>query len=101
MPACLLTVIGLMEDGVTTSHQRTDVLLTSAQAGALLGKSPKTVIRMAERGDLPIAQKLPGPHGQYLFEASVVQQKALEQVHERERDREAGTLFESEGGVQS
>lgn len=78
-------------------------MLTSTQAGALLGKSSKTIIRMAERGDLPIAQKLPGPHGQYLFEAATVQQKALEQVHEQESQRNAGTLFEddAEGGDRS
>lgn len=76
-------------------------MLTSAQAGALLGKSSKTIIRMAERGDLPIAQKLPGPHGQYLFEADDVQKKALEQVQEQELQRNSGTLFEGdepEGG---
>ncbi len=42
-------------------------LLTSPQAGLLLGKSARTVQRMADAGALPIAQKLPGPNGAYLF----------------------------------
>lgn len=76
-------------------------MLTSAQAGQLLGKSAKTVIRMAERGDLQVAQKLPGPNGAYLFDPDTVQDKALEQVQEAARQRDAGTLFEDdepEGG---
>lgn len=56
------------------------ILLTSSQSGRLLGKSSKTVIRMAERGELPVAQKLPGPHGAYLFDAEVVQRMALCEV---------------------
>lgn len=41
-------------------------LITSFEAGLLLGKSARTVQRMAG-DDLPIAQKLPGPNGAYLF----------------------------------
>lgn len=44
-----------------------DELLTSTQAGALLGKSGRTVTRMVEAGVLKPAQKLPGPNGAYLF----------------------------------
>ena len=42
-------------------------LLTSPQAGLILGKSSRTVQRLAETGVLPAAQKLPGPNGAYLF----------------------------------
>lgn len=42
-------------------------LLTSTQAGARLGKSARTIQRMADAGELPVAQKLPGPNGAYLF----------------------------------
>lgn len=42
-------------------------LLTSPQAGRILGKSARTIQRMADAGDLPVAQKLPGPNGAYLF----------------------------------
>jgi hypothetical protein len=48
-------------------------LLTSTQAGALLGKSARTVIRLAEANRLPIAQKLPGPNGAYLFRRADVE----------------------------
>lgn len=42
-------------------------LITSPQAGLILGKSARTVQRMAEAGSLPVAQKLPGPNGAFLF----------------------------------
>lgn len=45
-------------------------LLTSPEAGAILGKSARTVQRMADAGVLPVAQKLPGPNGAYLFRRS-------------------------------
>lgn len=44
-----------------------DALLTSTQAGVVLGKSARTVTRLADAGALPVAQKLPGPNGAYLF----------------------------------
>ena len=53
-----------------------DALLTSPQAGLLLGKSARTVQRLAEAGALPIAQKLPGPNGAYLFRESDVRRLA-------------------------
>ena len=59
-----LTDTGHMSYG---RHMPADALLTSPQAGALLGKSARTVQRMAENGDLPVAQKLDGPNGAYLF----------------------------------
>ncbi len=40
-----------------------DDLLNSTQAGAILGKSGKTVLRMADAGTLPVAHRLPGPNG--------------------------------------
>lgn len=42
-------------------------LLTASQVGTLIGRSGRTVIRMAENGLIPIAAKLPGPTGAYLF----------------------------------
>lgn len=42
-------------------------LLTATQVGAMANRSSRTVIRMAEAGDIPIAAKLPGPNGAYLF----------------------------------
>jgi len=55
-------------------------LLTSPQAGLLLGKSARTVQRMADAGDLPIAQKLPGPNGAYLFRRGDVEAARIAKV---------------------
>lgn len=46
---------------------KTADLLTTAQVAILLGKSVRTVNRMAESGALPIAMKVPGKTGAYLF----------------------------------
>lgn len=48
-------------------------LMTSPEVGHLLGKSARTVQRMADSGLLPVAQKLPGPNGAYLFARSDVE----------------------------
>jgi hypothetical protein len=45
----------------------THELLTATQVGNLIGRSGRTVIRMAEAGKLAIAAKLPGPNGAHLF----------------------------------
>lgn len=55
-----------------------ETYLTSPQAGLLLGKSARTITRMADAGKLPIAQKLPGPNGAYLFRRSDVVALAAE-----------------------
>lgn len=44
-----------------------DTLLTAEQVGELLGKSGRTVRRLADRRLLPVAQRLPGLRGAYLF----------------------------------
>ena len=46
---------------------QTTHLLTSAQVASLLGKSVRTVNRMAKSGDLPIAMKVSAATGAYLF----------------------------------
>lgn len=53
-------------------------LLTSTQAGQRLGKSARTVQRMAEAGEINFAHKLPGPNGAYLFTEDEVQRVAAE-----------------------
>ncbi len=50
----------------------TDNLITSGQAGRILGKSARTVQRMVDSGQLTAAQKLPGPNGAFLFRESDV-----------------------------
>lgn len=40
-----------------------DDLLNSTEAGLLLGKSGKTVLRMADAGLIPVAGRVSGPNG--------------------------------------
>lgn len=51
----------------------TDELLTSTQAGAILGKSGRTVTRMSEAGKIPVALRVPGPNGANLYRRSDVE----------------------------
>lgn len=59
-------------------------LVTSPQAANILGKSARTIQRMADDGTLPVAQKLPGPNGAYLFRRSDV--AALLAAHSERAD---------------
>lgn len=61
-----------MRHCVTVQPMPPTALLTSPQAGAILGKSARTVQRMADAGDLPFVQKLDGPNGAYLFDAEAI-----------------------------
>ncbi len=64
-------------------------LLTSSQAATVLGKSLRTIQRMAEAGELEIATKLPGPNGAYLFdEAEII--RVFDAQLEEEPDEENG-----------
>jgi hypothetical protein len=53
-------------------------LLTAPQAGLILGKSGPTVLRWAKAGRLPVAVKVPGPKGEYLFARAEVEALADE-----------------------
>lgn len=55
-------------------------LLTSPQAGLILGKSARTIQRMADDGKLPVAQKLNGPNGAFLFRRSDIEALAPEAI---------------------
>ena len=57
---------------------QTTELLTSAQAGVILGKSARTVQRMVDAGEIAAAQKLPGPNGAYLFAPTEVERVRTE-----------------------
>ena len=59
---------------------RSTTLMTTTEAGRILGKSPRTVQRMAENGDLEYAQKLPGPNGAYLFDPAVIARRAARET---------------------
>ncbi|QWY82312.1 excise [Gordonia phage Phishy] len=47
-------------------------LLTSTQAGLLIGKSSRTVIRLIEAGEIPVLGKLDGPNGPYVIQQTDV-----------------------------
>jgi excisionase family DNA binding protein len=48
-------------------------LITSTQAGQILGVSGRTVVRWSEDGRIEVAQRLTGPNGAMLFRRSDVQ----------------------------
>jgi hypothetical protein len=50
--------------------------ITSAEAGVIVGKSARTVQRLAADGELSYIRKLPGPNGDYLFDRAVVESYA-------------------------
>lgn len=48
-------------------------LLTSAEVAEKLHISTRTVARLAESGDLPVAQRLPGVRGALFFDERAVE----------------------------
>jgi excisionase family DNA binding protein len=48
-------------------------LLTTGQVAQRLGLHIRKVQRMAEAGDLPYVDKLPGHNGRYVFDADVIE----------------------------
>lgn len=58
------------------SRMQRDDLLTSTQAGLVLGKSGRTILRMAEAGLIVPVAKLPGSKGAFLFKRSDVEKFA-------------------------
>lgn len=51
-------------------------LITSSQAGAILGKSARTVQRLTEKGLLRGVVKVPGPNGAVLYDRAEVEKYA-------------------------
>jgi len=49
-----------------------DDLVTSSEAAAIIGRTSRTITRMALAGSLPVAHRLPGPNGALLFRRSDV-----------------------------
>lgn len=47
--------------------------MATTEVAAVLGRSVRTVQRMAKRGELPYEEKLPGLTAGYLFSRSVVE----------------------------
>jgi predicted DNA-binding transcriptional regulator AlpA len=65
---------------MVTMATSADDLITSSQAGAILGKSARTVSRLAEQGKLPYETRLAAANGVYLFKRSVVEEYAAERA---------------------
>lgn len=59
-------------------------LLSSGQVAKMLGLHVRKVQRMAESGELPYIDKLPGLNGRYVFDASVIDVIARQQDRIRE-----------------
>ena len=55
-------------------------LITSSQAAVILGKSARTVARLAQLGDLPVAAQLAAGNGVYLFRRADVEKIAAERA---------------------
>jgi hypothetical protein len=53
-------------------------LITSSEVAKLLGKSVSAVNRDAQLGYLPVAYKVPGKTGSYLFDRAAVEAKAAQ-----------------------
>lgn len=60
-------------------HMSDEAFLTSTEAGAILGCSGRTVVRMVQAGKLRSATKVNGPKGPYLFRRSDLEQVAAGQ----------------------
>lgn len=58
------------------AHMAPTKLLTSTQAGAILGKSSRTVIRLIEAGEITPLGKLDGPNGPYVLTQAAVEDYA-------------------------
>ena len=58
-------------------------LLTSPQAGVILGKSARTVSRLAQTGELPYESRLDVGNGVYLFERKAVEEYAAQRNAEK------------------
>lgn len=73
VPACHLTDV---TQCTIVIHMAPTELLTSTQAGAILGKSSRTVIRLIEAGDITPLGKLDGPNGPYVLTRTAVEDYA-------------------------
>lgn len=55
-------------------------LITTAEAASILHYSIQWVNKLAARGDLPVAKKLPRATGAYLFDRAEIERIASERV---------------------
>jgi excisionase family DNA binding protein len=68
----------MLQDVSMASMQQ--ALMTATEVAALLGTSSSTVRRRTESGELPSAQKLPGPNGNYLYAPADVEKYLNDQA---------------------
>jgi excisionase family DNA binding protein len=57
-------------------------LLSTGQVAVRLGLHIRKIQRMAENGELPYVEKLPGPNGRYVFDAALIDVLARQQQRE-------------------
>lgn len=60
--------------GTLGTMSQTIELLSSSQVARLINRSPRTVQRMAARGEIPFLKKDDSPNGQYIFDAAAIRQ---------------------------
>ncbi len=60
-------IAALRQSDRVPQNDAADELLTATQVGRMIDRSSRTVIRLAENGEIPQAGKLPGRNGAYLF----------------------------------
>ena len=65
------------------SMAKAEDLLTSSQAGTILGKSARTVSRLAQTGELVPAARMAAGNGVYLFRRRDVEKFAAKQAAKR------------------
>src|SRR5437899_7891167 len=68
------------------SRMQAGELISAAEAAELLGRSKRTIARMAGDGRLTPALKLPGLRGDYLFQRSYVERLAAAQARQQNRE---------------
>jgi excisionase family DNA binding protein len=57
-------------------------LLSTGQVAERLGLHIRKIQRMAENGELPYVEKLPGHNGRYVFDAALIDVLARQQQRE-------------------
>jgi excisionase family DNA binding protein len=70
----------MLQDVSMASMQQ--ALMTATEVAAMLGTSSSTVRRRTESGELPSAQKLPGPNGNFLYDRAVVEKYRDDQAEQ-------------------
>lgn len=65
-----------MRQSGSVSRMDTPDIITTGEAGRILGRSARTVQRLIDSGQLPTVGKLSGPNGHFLLDRAVVERLA-------------------------